>query len=85
MLNDVFEEGDLLNEDDNDDLIPNESEEQKEGTTNVNETLDIENVIDLGPWIFIENSTLLTITRKYDSEDDDDEDWNPDEINSNAK
>ena len=34
-------------------------------------------------WVLIENSSLPIITKKYDSEDD--EDWNPDEINSNAK
>lgn len=79
MLNNVFEEGDSFNEDD-DELIPNENEHHEEETTNVDETLNIENVIDLGPWILIEDSTLPTITRKYDSEDEDEDDWNPDEI-----
>lgn len=77
MLNDVFEEGDLFNEDDdNDELI----QEQEEAIVNVNEKLNIENIVDLGPWVVIDNSSLPIITRKYDSEDEDDEDWNPDEI-----
>ena len=41
MLDNVFEEGDLFNEnDDNDELIPNEHEEE---TANINETLDVDN------------------------------------------
>src|SRR2546429_8715637 len=82
MLDNVFEEGDLFNEDDdNDELISDEHEEE---TADINETLDVDNRIELGPWMLIENSSLPIITKKYDSEDD--EDWNLDEtskINNN--
>src|ERR1044072_7730756 len=75
MLNDVFEEENLFNE-------QNEKEEsvqdKEEETSNANEKLSVENIIDLGPWIFIDNSTLPAVTHKYDSEGD--EDWNPDEL-----
>ena len=75
MLDNVFEEGDLFNEDDdNDELIQYEHEEE----TDINETLHVEDRIELGPWVLIENSSLPIITKKYDSEDD--EDWNPDEM-----
>ncbi|EXX53540.1 uncharacterized protein OCT59_011980 [Rhizophagus irregularis] len=48
MLNNMFEEGDLFNEsDDDDELIPNEGNEVE--TSDVNEILNIENVVDLGP------------------------------------
>jgi hypothetical protein len=80
MLNNVFEEGDLFNEDDDDELIPNEGNEEE--TSDVDEVLNIEKIVDLGPWIFIDNTTVLIITRHgYASDDEDDgEDWNPDEI-----
>ena len=42
------------------------------------EILDIESTVDLGPWVFIDNSTLSIITRKYDS--DSDKEWDPEEI-----
>ena len=81
MLDNVFEEGDLFNEDDdNDELIPNE---HKEETANINETLDVDNRIELGPWVLIENSSLPIITKKYDSEND--ENWNPDEMDETSK
>jgi len=81
MLDNVFEEGDLFNEDDdNDELIPDEHEEE---TADINETLDVDNRIELGPWVLIENSSLPIITKKYDSEDD--EDWNPDEMDETSK
>ncbi|CAB4395667.1 unnamed protein product [Rhizophagus irregularis] len=48
MLNNVFEEGDLFNEsDDDEELIPNEGNEVE--TSDVNKILNIENVVDLGP------------------------------------
>ena len=81
MLDNVFEEGDLFNEDDdNDELIPDEHEEEP---ADINETLDVDNRIELGPWVLIENSSLPIITKKYDSEDD--EDWNPDEMDETSK
>ena len=81
MLDNVFEEGDLFNEDDdNDELIPDEHEEE---TADINETLDVDNRIELGPWVLIENSSLPIITKKYDSEDD--EDWNPNEMDETNK
>ena len=47
--------------------------------TNTNEILGIEQVIDLGPWVFIDNTVLPTITRRFnDSEDDDD--WDPETL-----
>jgi hypothetical protein len=80
MLNNVFEEGDLFNEsDDDEELIPNEGNEVE--TSDVDEILNIENVVDLGPWVLIDNTTLPIVTRRrYNSDDEDDEDWNPDEI-----
>ncbi|CAB5208187.1 unnamed protein product [Rhizophagus irregularis] len=80
MLNNVFEEGDLFNEsDDDEELIPNEGNEVE--TSDVDEILDIENVVDLGPWVLIDNTTFPIVTRRRcNSDDEDDEDWNPDEI-----
>src|ERR1051325_8947724 len=55
MLDNVFEEGDLFNEDDDDyELIQNEYEED----TDINETLHVEDRIELGPWVLIEHSSL---------------------------
>ena len=82
MLNDVFEEGDLFNEqNEKEESVQNEEQDKEEETSNANEKLSVENVIDLGPWIFIDNSTLPAVTHKYDSEGD--EDWNPDELTNN--
>ena len=80
MLNNVFEEGDLFNEDDDDELILNEGNEEE--TSDVDEVLNIEKIVDLGLWIFIDNTTVLIIIRHgYVSNDEDDgEDWNPDEM-----
>ena len=81
MLDNVFEEEDLFNEDDdNDELIPDEHEEE---TADINETLDVNNRMKLEPQVLIENSSLPIITKKYDSEDD--EDWNPDEMDKTSK
>src|SRR5688500_13270187 len=74
----VFEEGDILSEDDDDEVNELESDELREDTTNTDEALGIEKVIDLGPWIYIDNSELPTITRKYNSEGDDD--WDPESL-----
>ena len=70
----------MAKDDDNDELIPDEHEEE---TADINETLDVDNRIELGPWVLIENSSLPIITKKYDSEDD--EDWNPDEMDEISK
>src|ERR671922_1587880 len=71
MLNIVFEEGDILNEDENEGTSEPESNEEE--AANTNSILEIEQVIDLGLWIFIDNTVLPTVTRRFnDSEDDDD-------------
>lgn len=83
MLEIVHEEGDLLNEDDENEDNEVDLSEPREEITNTNEALEIEHVIDLGPWVFIDNSELPAITRRpYDSEDED-EDWDPDTIIGN--
>ena len=83
MLEIVHEEGDLLNEDDENEDNEVDLSEPREEITNTNETLEIEHVIDLGPWVFIDNSELPAITRRpYDSEDED-EDWDTDTIIGN--
>ena len=49
MLEIVHEEGDLLNEEDKDEDDEVDLSEPREETTNTNEALGIEQVIDLGP------------------------------------
>jgi len=81
MLDVVYEEEDLLNEvDEEDDNI--DLSEPRDETINTNVALEIEQVIDLGPWIFIDNSELLTITRRFDDSEDE-EDWDPNTIIGN--
>src|SRR5436305_15054204 len=58
MLNIVFEEGDILNEDENEEVSEFESNEK---ATNTNDTLGIEQEIDLGPWVLIDNTVLRFI------------------------
>jgi hypothetical protein len=82
MLDIVFEEGDLLNEDDEGEIKGVALSDSGEEVTNINEMLGIEQVIDLGPWVFIDNSELPVITRRFDDSNDD-EDWNPDTILGN--
>ncbi|CAB4398290.1 unnamed protein product [Rhizophagus irregularis] len=54
--------------------------EHQSDETNINdETLDIESIVDLGPWVFIDNSILPIITQRYDS--DDKEEWDPKQLN----
>lgn len=78
MLDIIYEEGDLQNEnDDDEELILNELEEES-SLQNIDERLDIENLISLGPWIYIDNTVLPTITNTYNSEDD--EEWDPEEL-----
>ncbi|GET65821.1 ribonuclease H-like domain-containing protein [Rhizophagus irregularis DAOM 181602=DAOM 197198] len=76
MLNTVFEEKEeIMSENDDDSFNEHQSDE-----TNMNdETLDIESTVDLGPWVFIDNSILPTITRRYDS--DGEEEWDPEQLN----
>ncbi len=80
MLNTIFEKEELLDEmnenDDGDDLNKNQSDEL---ITMTDERLDIESTVDLRPQVFIDNSTLPIITRKYNS--DGDEEWNPEQLN----
>jgi hypothetical protein len=82
MLNVVFEEGDILNEDENEEVSEPESNEEEEETS-TNEILGIEQVIDLGPWVFIDNTVLPNVNRRFnDSEDDDD--WDPETLANNS-
>ena len=81
MLDIVFEEGDILNEDENEGV--SEPEPNEEEATNTNEILGIEQVIDLGPWVLIDNTVFPTINRRFnDSEDDDD--WNSEILTNNS-
>lgn len=77
MLNTVFEEEEFPNDDIDDDL----SEPQAEVTQGTDEILNIEEMIDLVPWVLIDDSTLPTITRKFNDSSDDDEDWDPEDLN----
>ncbi|CAB4381106.1 unnamed protein product [Rhizophagus irregularis] len=77
MIDTLFEEGDILNE--NEDKEEEYEEPPNIQKENIDEILNIEQVIDLGPWVFIESSEIPFIfNNKYDSENDDD--WNPEEI-----
>jgi hypothetical protein len=82
MLDIVFEEGDLLNEDDKGEIKGVALSDPGEEATNINEMLGIEQMIDLGPWVFIDNSELPVITRRFDDSDDE-VDWDPDTILGN--
>jgi hypothetical protein len=77
MLNTVFEEEEFSNDDIDDDL----SEPQAEVTHRTDEILNIEEIIDLGPWVLIDDSILPTINRKFNDSSDDDEDWDPEDLN----
>ena len=65
MLNVVFEDGDILNEDENEGVSEPESNEE---ATNTNEILGIEQVIDLGPWVFIDNTVNFYVIEDGDGE-----------------
>jgi hypothetical protein len=82
MLDVVFKQGDLLNEDDEGEIEGVALSDSREEATNINKALGIEQVIDLGPWVFIDNSELPVIIRRFDDSDDD-ENWNPDTILGN--
>ena len=73
MLDFVYEESDLLNEDDNDqdDRISDESEEELQ---DINKILDIKKSISLESWIYIDNTTLSNINHNI-NESEDEEDW----------
>ena len=79
MLNSLFEENDDLSheddkEDDNDlSLI----EIEREASPDKDEMLNIDEIIDFGPWVYIDNSIPLIITRKNDS---DNKKWDPEEL-----
>ena len=82
MLDLIYEEENLLNEndDDNGESILNELVEE-ESSQIIDVKLGIENLISLELWILINNTTLLTVTRTiYES---DDNDWDPEEIINN--
>jgi len=78
MLDVVFEEGDLLNENNEDENYEELNESMEDNITG-NENLDIEKAIDLGPWVFIDSSELPAITRRFDDSEND-EDWDPESI-----
>jgi len=82
MLNIVFEEGDLLNEIDDEEFILDEDELEEpllpQQLPQV-EVLKIEQLIDLGPWVFIDNTVLPAINRQFNDESDCD-DWDPEEM-----
>ena len=77
MINTIFEEEEFLNEEDDDDDLNELQQPQPEET---DEVLNIEEIIDLGPWVLVDNSILPVITRKFDSSDDD-ENWDPENLN----
>lgn len=77
MINTIFEEEEFLNEEEDDDDLNEPQQPQPEET---DEVLNIEEIIDLGPWVLVDNSILPVITRKFDSSDDD-EDWDPENLN----
>lgn len=77
MIDIVYEEGDILDEDE--DIEEEYGEPPNLQEDNVNETLNIDKVVDLGPWVYIEASEIpLMFNNKYDSGED--EDWDPEEI-----
>jgi hypothetical protein len=80
MINIIFDDEEFLNENDDDNDLGEPSEPQPEEIDRTDQVLNIEEIIDLGPWIFIDNSVLPTISRKFDSSDDD-EDWDPENLN----
>ena len=76
MIDTLFEEGDILDENEDEEEYEELPNVQKE---NIDETLNIDQVMDLGPWVYIESTEIpLVFNNKYDSENDDD--WNPEEI-----
>ena len=82
MLNIVFEEGDLLNEMDDKEFILNEDELEElllPQQLPQDEVLKIEQLIDLGPWVFIDNIVLLAINCQFNDASDCDN-WDPEEI-----
>ena len=72
MINSLFEEEDnLLNEEDDDDSDLSLLEDKRETPPNKDEILHIDEIIDLGPWVYIDNTTPFSIiTRKNDSDDE---------------
>ena len=72
MLDFVYEELDLLNEDDNDqdDRISDEPEEELQ---DINKILDIEKSISLGLWIYINNTTLPNINHNINESKDEED------------
>ncbi|RGB30278.1 hypothetical protein C1646_765565 [Rhizophagus diaphanus] len=75
MINTLFEEGGIYNEDED----KEEYEEFNIEKESVDEVLNIKQMIDLELWVYIESSEIpFMFNNKYDSENDDD--WNPEEI-----
>jgi hAT family C-terminal dimerisation region len=85
MLNIVFEEGDLLNENDEEEFVFEEEELEDQLLPRQppqDEKLEIEQLINLGPWVLIDNTVLPNVNRQYNDSNCDD--WDPDEmINDN--
>ncbi len=82
MLDLVYKEEDLLNEndDDNGKSILNKLVEE-ESSQIIDVKLSIENLISLESWILINNTTLPTVTRTIYKSDDND--WDPEEMINN--
>jgi hAT family protein len=82
MLNIVFEEGDLLNEKNDDEFILDEDKLEEQPLSQQppqDEVLKIEQLIDLGPWVFIDNIVLPAINHQFNDVSDCD-DWDPEEM-----
>ena len=82
MLNIVFEEGDLLNEKNDDEFILDEDKLEEQLLSqqpSQDEVLKIEQLIDLGPWVFIDNIILPAINHQFNDVSDCD-DWDPEEM-----
>ena len=79
MLNSLFEEDDDLShkDDEEDDNNLSLIETEREVPPDKNEMLNIDEIIDLGPWVYIDNSIPPIITRRNDS---DNEEWDPEEL-----
>ena len=76
MLNDVFEEAE-------DDEMDEEEEfltEPQDNQIVEDEKLNIEDIINLGPWVYIDNTNY---SNTIDINSDDEGDWDPEEIGNN--
>ena len=82
MLNIVFEEGDLLNEMNDKEFILDEDELEElllSQQLSQDKVLKIEQLIDLGLWVFIDNIVLSAINHQFNDASDCDN-WDPEEM-----